>query len=211
DLVDAIVSGIPDVERVIALDRVLASVDRSQIVPKSVADVKADPPKIFYSTRPAVLVNFDGDPIWSPIKDNNLKFAVNTNWDVFLDESSKTYYLRNDRVWLKAAAIGGPWTAAGTLPASFSKLPNDENWKDVKTALPGAASAGVGTSVLVSTSPAELILIKGAPAYVAVTGTRLLWVSNTDADVFRLGKDGAVYYLVAGRLVTAPTLTASCA
>ena len=68
----------------IALDRVLASVDKSQIIPRERVDgVKADPPAIFYSTTPAVLVNIDGDPIWSPIKDNDLKFAVNTNWDLF--------------------------------------------------------------------------------------------------------------------------------
>ena len=35
---------IPDGERVIALDRVLASVDKSQIIPKNVEGVKADPP-----------------------------------------------------------------------------------------------------------------------------------------------------------------------
>ena len=67
----------------IALDRVLANIDKSQIIPKNVEGVKADPPPIFFSKTPAVLVNIDGDPIWSPIKDNDLKFAVNTNWDLF--------------------------------------------------------------------------------------------------------------------------------
>ena len=35
---------IPDDERVIALDRVLANIDKSQIVPRNVEGVKADPP-----------------------------------------------------------------------------------------------------------------------------------------------------------------------
>src|SRR5262249_24896936 len=38
---------------------------------------------IFHSTKPAVLVIFDGQPVWSQIPDVDLKFAVNTNWDVF--------------------------------------------------------------------------------------------------------------------------------
>ena len=59
----------------IALDRVLANLDASQIRPKNVDGVKADPPTIFFSTKPAILVGFDGPPIWSPIKDNDLKFA----------------------------------------------------------------------------------------------------------------------------------------
>ena len=86
DLLETIESGIPEGERVIALDRVLASVDKSQIIPRNVDGVKADPPTIFDSARPAVLVSFDGSPVWSPIKENDLKFAVNTNWDVFQHE-----------------------------------------------------------------------------------------------------------------------------
>src|SRR5204863_254657 len=61
--------------------------------------------------------------------------------------------------------------------------------------------------VFVSTKPAELILVHGAPAYLSVSGTRLLWVSNTDVDVFRLGKGGPVYFLVSGRWFSAPDFT----
>ena len=38
-------------------------------------------------------------------------------------------------------------------------------------------------------------------------GTGLLWVSNTESDVFRMGKTGPVYYLVAGRWFSAPDFT----
>ena len=67
----------------IALDRVLSNLDKSQVIPKNVEGVKSDPPTIFFSTSPAVIMNLDGEPIWSPIKENDLKFAVNTNWDLF--------------------------------------------------------------------------------------------------------------------------------
>src|SRR6185295_19392923 len=49
---------------------------------------------------------------------------------------------------------------------------------------------------------AELILLRGAPNYLAVSGTRLVWVANSDSDVFRLGKTGPVYFLVSGRWFT---------
>ena len=137
EAVAEIVDGIPDAERVIALDRVLANVDKSQIIPKEVPGLKADPPPIFYSTRPAVLVNLDGEAIWSPIRDNDLKTAINTNWDLFLHDPTKTFYLRNDKTFLKASDLDGPWSPAGKLPKSFSTLPSDDNWKEVKAALPG--------------------------------------------------------------------------
>ena len=60
-------------ERVIGLDRVLANVDASQIIPKNAEGIKADPPTVFFSKTPAILVNVDGDPIWNPIQGNDLK------------------------------------------------------------------------------------------------------------------------------------------
>src|SRR5262245_1189676 len=84
-VVTEIVAAIPRQDRVISLDRLLAGVDTSQLSPKNTEGLKADPPKVFVSETPAVVVNLDGDPIWSPIPGNDLKFAVNTNWDLFED------------------------------------------------------------------------------------------------------------------------------
>jgi hypothetical protein len=207
-IAEDIKASMPLQERVIALDRVLAAVDASLIRPKNVDGLKADPPAIFFSTQPAVVVNIDGDPIWSPIQNNDLRFAVNTNWDLFEHPPSKTFYLRHESQWLKAASVSGPWTVTGDLPASFSKLPAEESWKDVRAALPKAATKpSAAPKVFVSTVPAELILLRGAAQYEAVPGTKLLWVRNTDSDVFRLGQTGSVYYLVAGRWFSAPNFT----
>jgi hypothetical protein len=98
---------------------------------------EGDPPPIYFSKTPAILVITDGDPIWSPIQNNDLKYAVNTNWDLFLHDPSKTYYLRNEASWLKSTDLLGAWEPAGKLPESFSKLPSDPNWTDVKKNLPG--------------------------------------------------------------------------
>jgi hypothetical protein len=207
EVVAAITKGLPEDDRVIALDRILANIDSSQIIPKDVPGLKADPPKVFSSTRPAVLVNFDGEPVWSPIDGSDLKFAINTNWDVFQHDVTKSFFLRYETAWFHATDLQGAWTPAGTLPASFSKLPADENWKEVKASLPGRAlSASQRPTVFVSYEPAELILLQGAPRYEAVGKTDLLWVSNTESDVFRVGKTGPMFYLVTGRWFSAPGL-----
>jgi hypothetical protein len=208
EIVAAIDKAIPDDDRVIALDRVLANLDKSQIVPKNVEGIKADAPPIFFSTTPALMVNVDGDPIWSPITQNDLKFAVNTNWDLFQHGPTSTFYLRNNDTWLKTTDLKGRWSPGGRLPESFAKLPADDNWKEVKGSLPGKSiKASAVPKVFVSSRPAELILLRGDPNYLVVPGTELLWVSNTDSDVFRLGKTGSVYYLVAGRWFSAPDFT----
>ena len=208
DIAAAIKASMPIRERVLALDRVLAQVDASTIRPKNLEGVKADPPRVFFSTRPAIIVNIDGDPIWSPIQNNDLRFAVNTNWDLFEHPPSKTYYLRHETLWLKASSITGPWGTAGTLPASFGKLPADDNWMGVRSALPGrAATASSLPTVFVSTTPAELILLRGAAQYEPISGTKLLWIRNTESDLFRLESTGPVYYLVAGRWFSARDFT----
>jgi hypothetical protein len=210
DIAAEIVKAIPDDGRVMALDRVMANIDKSQIVPKNVDGIKADPPAIFYSEKAAVLLNIDGDPIWSPIKENDLKYAVNTNWDLFSHEPTKTFYLLHEGAWLKTAdLIKGAWEPAGQLPESFKKLPADENFKDAKAAVPGKKlDSKKMPKVFVSTAPAELILLAGAPKYVLVTGAKnLLWVSNTESDVFRDSQKGLVYYLVSGRWFSSPGFT----
>lgn len=205
EIVSAIEKNFPEEDRFIALDRVLAYVDKSTINPKNVQGLKSDPPRIILTESPSILVSFDGEPIWSPIKDNELKFAVNTNWDIFQHQPTGLYYLRNDTSWLRATDLKGYWSRAGKLPDSFSKLPDDENWKDVKANLPGAA-AKTTTKVYITNDPTELIYIEGPPKYVPVPNTGLLWISNTESDLFRMGENGPVYYLVAGRWFTAPAL-----
>jgi hypothetical protein len=205
-IVKAIESSIPDDERVIGLDRVMASIDVSAIKPRNTPGVKSDPPKIFVSSTPAILVNIDGDVVWSPIKDNELKYLVNTNWDVFEHTAYKTYYLRVEQSWLKATALEGPWTPATDLPAAFKQLPANDNWADVMKNLPGKPFAAGRPKVFVSTAPAEMILTTGAPVYQSVKGTKLQWVSNTDSDIFRNGKDGDFYYVITGRWFKAPSL-----
>jgi hypothetical protein len=200
---------LPESGRTLSLDTVLAAVDRSRLIIKAgtEAELKSDPPLVFHSSSPAVMVGFDGEPVWSPIRDVDLKFAVNTNWDIFQDTTSSVYYLRVDESWLSSTDLKSGWKPAGSLPASFSKLPADDNWKDVRASLPGKKlSPGKAPKVFVSNVPAELIVVDGAPKYTAVAGTSLLWLSNTENDVFRNGAKGEIYYLVAGRWFSAPGL-----
>lgn len=202
-----VVACYPDTSRALALDRVLAAIDRSQIMPRNLEGLKADPPPIYFSKRPAVLVVLDGDAIWSPIQDNELKFAVNTNWDLFQQTPTNTLFLRVDGAWLTAPQLGGPWEPARDLPASFKALP-DPDWKEVKANLPGEKlSLEKAPVVFTTVQPADLILLAGEPKYVPVTGTRLQWVSNTESDLFRLGENGPVYCLLAGRWFSAPDFT----
>ena len=66
----------------ISLDRVVAGLQRTKTSAKPVA-VKTDPPQIFYSKRPAIMLLVDGEPVRAPIEKTEVEFVVNTNWDLF--------------------------------------------------------------------------------------------------------------------------------
>jgi hypothetical protein len=204
------VQALPQNQRVIDLDRVLAYVGNSPLQIKNVEGLKADPPRIFWAPSPAMLISIDGEPIWSPVEGLDLRYVVNSNWDLFEHPPSKTFYVRFNQSWLQASAISGPWTPVkDKLPESFSKLPANDNWKDVKAAVPGKKLSGKNVpKVFFSTEPSEMIeLQEEDPSYIAVSGTpTLLWVNNTESDLFRMGKTGDFYYLVAGRWFKAASL-----
>lgn len=125
---------------------------------------------------------------------------MNTNWDVFLDPSSSAYYLRDGAFWLSASHDTGPWTPVTQLPAAFNDLPHDQNFEAVKKHIPGIVIQQKNMPVIfVSAQPAEINLPQGPPTFSPIRGTQLLYVSDTDSDLFKDSRDGQYYYLTSGR------------
>jgi hypothetical protein len=65
---------------------------------------------------------------------------------------------------------------------------------------------GVPT-LYVSQVPAELIVFKGQPNFVPITGTGLLWAENTTADVLVNTANNDYYTLLSGRWYRASALS----
>ncbi len=185
---------------VVSLDRIIANLERSQSALQE-GRILPDPPKILVSSKSAILVIFDGKPIWAKVPENELQFGVNTNWDIFFRKKDGSYYLLNGDYWIKSPSLAGPWSAVGKLPKPFKKLPkNDDNWKEVRSQIPGSKVRSEKVPIVyVSEVPAELILTDGMASLEMVPGTRLLWVTNTESDLFLSNEDSRFYYLVSGR------------
>jgi hypothetical protein len=65
----------PTATMTISLDRLVASAKKTK--DPFLAAVKKDPPTIFVSMRPAILLLVNGTPVLAPIPDSNLQFVVN--------------------------------------------------------------------------------------------------------------------------------------
>jgi len=190
----------------ISLDRMLAGMERSKQETK-ITEVNFEPPPIYHSDQSAILVLFMGEPKFESIPNvTGLLYAVNTNWDIILELGASKYYLLNGDSWfVTEKVLDGPWQSAKKLPGGLANLPADENWANVKKHIPGKQARQV-PKIFVSKEPAELILTEGTPNFSLIPNTKLLYVTNTDSDLFLYSGDGQYYFLTAGRWFRAKSL-----
>ena len=167
-----------------SLDRLVASVEKSK-APAATVKVQNDPPKIFVSDTPAILLNVDGDAERADIAGTNLGFVVNSNFPLFFEkESPKDYYLYTGQQWLKSTSMEGSWAPAPKLPGDFTKVANDPKWAEMKKPILTPSAKGKPPTIFYSNKPAEVILFNGQPTYANIPGTQLSYATNTDADLF---------------------------
>lgn len=184
------------------LDVILSYIAPDATIPET-PGLSFEPPPIFYSSTPALLVITDGEPLLAQIPDTDLQYAVNTNWDLFRYKD-KEWYLRYDDRWLKNRELSGEWKWDNSLPSQFKKLPDDGNWTEVKAAMPPAKRKEDEPTIFVSNRPAELIVTDGQPQHRTIGAAGLEYVDDSESDVFRY--EGKYYYLVSGRWFSATVL-----
>jgi hypothetical protein len=187
----------------ISLDRMIASVEKANAAVQTMA-ASTQPPPIFVSTAPAILLLVEGKPVLAPVPGTTLQYVVNTNWDLFFDNSD--YYLLNGKTWLKSKDFAGPWVVTAKLPPDFSKMPKGQNWDTVLKAIPPALATPAAPKVFFTDKPGELLLFKGSPAYVKISGTALQYATNTESNVFLHTPGNQVYILLSGRWFRAQSL-----
>jgi len=202
----AIRDGLPEWPRSVTLDRLLADLAMTQAEGEneSVA-VKNDSPKILYSSIPAVLILVDGQPVLRSVQGTPFQHVINTPATLLYDTSASRYYLDGNGVWMTASTLDGPWTAATNPPAGLEeakaqieqgeeKDPHDHS----KDAGPPPASEAPPT-VFVSTTPAELLVTRGAAQLSPIPKTKLLFVTNTENNIFLDVPTQNYYVLLSGR------------
>src|SRR5437870_2418475 len=193
----------PDHTVVMALDRLVASVEKTQ-APATV-QVQNDPPKIFVSYTPAILLQIDGEPTRAEIADTNLGFVVNSNFPLFFEKDGANYLFTGEQ-WLKSPVLEGPWAPVASLPKDMTKVANKPEWAQMKKPILSPSAKGKPPTIFYSNEPAEVILFQGQPAYANIPGTQLSFATNTDADLFVDTSAQQYYYLAAGRWFKAADL-----
>lgn len=188
-------------------DQVKNSLSVDQVMAKSKTDVNNDPPTIYYSDSPAVLVLVDGDPVKQPISGSSYQRIINCSSLLLFEPGKGDYKMSLFGKWFTSRKLEGPWKLDLYPGKDLTKTGNSILKSDtsIQTFDPPSEEIGLmleqaeSPRIFVSTGPAELIVTDGTPKYQPISNTNLLYVTNTSSDMFKYVSDNMTYVLISGR------------
>ncbi len=202
-----------DWQYTLSLDLIVAEMDKIEAALRADSGLNTEPPRIIFVTHPTVLVPLDGDPKLLPISNSKLMRVANTPFLMLYDQESKTYYLRGGEEWLTTTDLMGAWKGVDAVPASVDLLwkeiekENGENSSGQEAPKRVRQVEGKTPEIIVSAEPAELLATEGEPLYTPIHGTDLLYVNNTENNIFLDSKTQEHIVLISGRWFKSKSLT----
>jgi hypothetical protein len=165
--------------------------------------LKAEVPQILFRDHPAVLLSIEGEPAWRAVQGTAFRRLANSGFFVLQDPALDKCYLHVPPYWWSATEPAGPWEAIDDAPNAVAEI-----WtREPKPELPETDAGQEATArpeVVVATQPSELIWTDGPAQFAPISGTNLLFVKNTDSDVFLEIEMQTTYVLLSGRWYRTP-------
>jgi hypothetical protein len=205
---DVIQARIPSMDIVLSLDQLEATLSVAQKAKEESLQLQNNPPKIIFTQVPTTLVVLDGPPKLQDSGSPGVMTVVNTPFIMLFELNSKTYYFKAGIYWMYSQDVTGSWNVASEIPKGVADA--GAKLSDQAAAQPappaGQAPASMPANIVVSEVPAELISSTGQPTYVPLPPGDLLYMSNTQSNVFMEVATQHFYVLLSGRWFTAPAL-----
>jgi hypothetical protein len=207
-LVQFLEADVPQWDLSISLTRLRASLQATDGGPNP--DYRNDPPKVIVVNYPAILLLLDGEPRLQDAGAGGLQQVVNTALPVIFDPKSKQYWFFGSSVWFTTTnLLGGTWTPADKAPSNIGDLVQDKDTLEAAQADAGKAASAAqlrSAKIIVATEPAELIVTEGAPKYSPIVSGDLLYVTNTDSDIFMEVATQRHFIVLSGRWFAGPSI-----
>ena len=168
-----------------------------------VNDLKAVAPNFIFTTEPSVLVIIDGAPKFKAVA-KPYELLQNSSAFIAKDKSTQNFYLKGGDFWYSSQNINGPWKSGAKVPKKLQEIANEsvtENIENGETPYVGSAP-----KIIIGSVGSELINIEGEPAYTPLQNTDLLYVKNSDSDLFMDVKTQKYYILTSGRWFTSSNI-----
>jgi hypothetical protein len=196
----------PQWQIVASIDDITATIEQDQAIVSD--NLKNDPPKIVYVTQPTTLVLMDGEPRLQDDKELKMKRVINTPFLIVENPDDKKYYLYGGQFWYASSSLKEGYQHITSLPKSIATL--DQQLKKNQTEKTQKAEGGP-PAIMVSTEPAEIIQSTGPANFASINGTSLLYMSNSENDIFKSVDTQQFYVLISGRWYSSTKLEGSWA
>src|SRR5262249_21539870 len=151
-------------------------------------------------TNRAVLIIIHGEPVLRPIPGTGLERVLNTPALLVHDKTIAKFYLAGQGLWFSAPSEKGPWSLAQNAPSEVAALSPE------KSEAKSEGAAETPPKIIVSTSPAELLMTSGLPDFRPIRGTALQYAANSPSQLFFHTGERQAYLLLSGRWFKAPSL-----
>lgn len=197
---------IPKWKLEMSMDALLATLEQNQNVVSD--ELKNDPPKVIYATSPSTLVLIDGEPKLQQDDQLKMQRVINTPFLIVQSTEDKMYYLQGGNFWYVSSAIMDGWKGTSQLPGSIKKLDQELKKQQTKQAsqADGKTEPASPGEIIISTEPAELIQSKGEGVFASIQGTSLLYMNNSEDEIFMDINSQKYYVLLSGRWYIAPAM-----
>jgi len=180
-----------------SLSKLTATLSNSEKVKQSLDNIKNDAPQILFKNQLAVLLSYDGKPIFKDIDNSPYQRALNTTFAVVKVKNKAKYFLTSGSLWYQASNELGPWIVTDYPPSDLADMvAKSIEANDAKTTV---NSSNKVPSVVSVTTATELVVSDGSPQWVSLTGGKLLYVKNTETPWLREIASGDMYLLLSGR------------
>ena len=201
---DALESQFPNSAGPISLDEIVATLNQNEQEARLSQNISNIPPKVIFVTQPSMLVLIDGEPKLQNNKDLKLDMVVNTPFTIVKNIDGR-FYLYGSKRWYVSNAATGPYNFTnGMLPENIRNVEQiitskSQNNNSNNSNNNSSTDPNLIPNIIVSTVPAELIQSRGEPNFTPVQGTTLLYMSNSDNDIFLDENTQKYFVLISGR------------
>ncbi|MFH6767867.1 hypothetical protein V8G56_03885 [Gaetbulibacter aquiaggeris] len=158
-------------------------------------------PKILFAKEPTALILIDGEPKLKEVE-KGYELVENTGAFILKEAKTNNYYLKGGDFWYQSKAVLGPYSTVKKVPSKIegiSKKAEPEEKDDSESA---DEYSGPAPKILIVKEPSELIVFEGEPTYSPIQNTNLLFVENTESNIFMNITSQTYYVLLSGRWFT---------
>ncbi|OIR05364.1 hypothetical protein GALL_124150 [mine drainage metagenome] len=205
----ALETEIPGLHIILPMDELESMLQSNTEEKKLSKNLNTTPPKIISTNKPSTLVLIDGMPKLKYNSDWGVDVVVNSPFTI-VKNNNGSFYLYGGKHWYSAASATGPYTSVNDVPANLNKIQtavdNANNNDPGFSKNDATTNTNAVTDIIVSTEPAELVQTNGEANLSPIEGTNLLYVTNTENDIFIDQSSQQYYVLLSGRWYKAPNL-----